>query len=356
MLKIQEWLQQNNFNYPLLETQLGITSNFHPSDDRVILNYSQINSPKLNEIVRECRGLCLNSKTGDLIGRGFRRFFNLNETQEPFDWSDFTCFEKVDGSLVLIYYYKDKWHLQTRNSYSQSEINDSGITWHELIESTLPEGWKDSFDKNTTYVGEICSRYNKVVVDHPIPIFFLLSMFDNITGREHYLDSYIQESETLKLNRPNIHKLSSQLEVEQYLKQLEQDKKLDEGFVLRDKNNNRIKCKSALYLRFHYIFSNGEPKTEKLLEFILNGEVDELLSYFPVYKLRSENIKERAEKLFKELDNLWYCYHKEPNRKLFALAVKDHPLASVLFNLRDDKGEFKQLFNEAIMKKPHLLE
>jgi len=38
------------------------------------------------------------------------------------------------------------------------------------------------------------------------------------------------------------------------------------------------------------------------------------------------------------------------------LGVKDHPLASVLFNLRDDKGEFKQLFNEAIMKKPHLLE
>jgi hypothetical protein len=75
-----------------------------------------------------------------------------------------------------------------------------------------------------------------------------------------------------------------------------------------------------------------------------------------MYKLRLENIKERAEKLFKELDNLWYCYHKEPNRKLFALGVKDHPLASVLFNLRDDKGEFKHLFNEAIMKKPHLLE
>lgn len=80
MLKIQEWLIQNNFNYDLLKSQLNVSANFHPNDDRVILNYCQIESPKKNLIVQECRGLVLNSKNGEIIAKSFNRFFNLGES------------------------------------------------------------------------------------------------------------------------------------------------------------------------------------------------------------------------------------------------------------------------------------
>ena len=50
----------------------------HHSDGRIILNYDQINSPKENEIVGECRALTV-TECGDLIARSLPRFFNAGE-------------------------------------------------------------------------------------------------------------------------------------------------------------------------------------------------------------------------------------------------------------------------------------
>lgn len=90
MLETQKWLIEHNFDYDLLKEKFGIKANHHPTDNRVILNYDQIGSykQKENNIVRECRGLVLDSKTGTLIARSFYRFFNLNETKEEFAWQD----------------------------------------------------------------------------------------------------------------------------------------------------------------------------------------------------------------------------------------------------------------------------
>jgi len=63
--------------------------------------------------------LTLHRHTGELIARGFRRFFNLNEIEETFDWNSFHSFSKEDGSFVLVFYYRDQWCLQTRNSFAQ---------------------------------------------------------------------------------------------------------------------------------------------------------------------------------------------------------------------------------------------
>lgn len=78
-MKIQDWLRNNGGNLELLEEQLGIKSNCH-EDGRVILNYDQINSPKNNDLVRECRGLVLDKNNNwELVARSFSRFFNLGE-------------------------------------------------------------------------------------------------------------------------------------------------------------------------------------------------------------------------------------------------------------------------------------
>lgn len=78
-MKVQEWLRNNGGNLELLEEQLGITHNVH-EDGRVILNYSQIDSPKQNPIVMECRGLILDKNNNwELVARSFPRFFNRGE-------------------------------------------------------------------------------------------------------------------------------------------------------------------------------------------------------------------------------------------------------------------------------------
>ena len=161
---------------------------------------------------------------------------------------------------------------------------------------------------------------------------------------------------TLKLNRPQVIPLISQKELEQLLDKLEDDDPTFEGVVIRDRNNTRLKIKSKSYLRLHRIFSCGEPKTEQLLDIIFNKEEDEILLYWPEYTLRISGIKQNLVKLYKEVEALWYCFHDQKNRKKFALSIKDHPLCAVLFQLKDEKGTMRELFNQVIVKKCHLLE
>lgn len=54
---VQDYLKANGGNFAKLENELGIRSCFSGIDNRVILNYNQLDSPKENPIVRECRAL-----------------------------------------------------------------------------------------------------------------------------------------------------------------------------------------------------------------------------------------------------------------------------------------------------------
>lgn len=78
MLKVQEFLRNGGTIKELEETK-GIVSTYSETDPLVILNYSQIDSPKKDPICMECRGLTLELNTWNLVARSFLRFFNLNE-------------------------------------------------------------------------------------------------------------------------------------------------------------------------------------------------------------------------------------------------------------------------------------
>jgi hypothetical protein len=72
-LKVEEYLQNKTFDD--LTDELGIGVKKHPNLPLVILDYSQIDSPKLHPIVRECRGLILNYDSKKLVAKSFNRFF-----------------------------------------------------------------------------------------------------------------------------------------------------------------------------------------------------------------------------------------------------------------------------------------
>jgi hypothetical protein len=68
--------------------------------DRVVLNYDQIESPRFDPIVDECRALILKKNTWGVLARGYDRFYNVGEdpntSKFPFD-SRFVRFdEKIE--------------------------------------------------------------------------------------------------------------------------------------------------------------------------------------------------------------------------------------------------------------------
>lgn len=321
-----------------IKDELGIKSNLH-EDGRVILNYNQIDSPKLDECVRECRGLVLDSNNNwELVARAFPRFFNLGECREEQDrfiWSDCTATDKEDGSLILIYQWKNEWHVNTRGSFGDGKVGDSIWNWRDIVDMALGVNWEYFLNPFYTYVGELCSMYNKVVRIYEKPEFYLLTCFDDMY--EVHYEQVIRLADEAGMKLPNnTHVFYSEEQVEHYIKAMGETDSTYEGVVLRDSNNLRIKVKTAEYVALHRMSNNGNIASPKnLIPFILKGEEDEVLTYFPELTDYVAEVKEVMEKAYMEMDNYWYCFHDEKNRKKFALAIQKCKFRSILFKAMD---------------------
>jgi hypothetical protein len=344
-MKIQEWLRNNGGNLELLEEQLGITHNVH-EDGRVILNYSQIDSPKDNAIVRECRGLVLDSNNNwELVARAFPRFFNVGEFPEEFktfNWDECSALHKEDGSLLLVYYWNYEWRFNTRNSFGEGEVNYSGLTWKKLALKAIPQSFFDNAMAGVTYVFELCSPYNKIVRQYDKPQVFLLTAYDTLRNKEDR-DRLLRN---LGVKSPNYVHFECETHAENYIRKMADDDPTFEGVVLLDRSTGvRWKIKSPEYLALHRIANNGDPCHPKnLLPFILSGELDELYAYFPEVKPYVDQMQKKIDLEWKEVDNYWYVWWDEPSQKKFALGVKDSKHSGILFSARKHEVEPRELF------------
>ena len=337
MLEVQKYLRSGK-TFDDLSADFGIKSSFHPEDPLVILNYDQIESPKTNTIVRECRALTLETTNFDVVARSFSRFFNWGEVQDEMKYFDFTNFNiqsKEDGSLVLIYYFDGKWRANTRGSFADSNMQFQDFTWHEGICKAFGSNLQDAglaLNKDFTYVCEFVSPWNKVVRKYDNPALYLLTMFDPKENHELSISQVDSFADVGGFLRPDVYTFSSIDEIQDYLLQMENDDSTFEGVVIRDSGNRRWKLKSSTYLGLHKLRGNDNIWNPKhLLTFVLSGEGDELLTYFPEAKevfleLESDVLKAQVSTI-----ETWSDHKDIKDQKEFALAVKDHPF-SVLFS------------------------
>ncbi len=336
MLETQSIIK--NKGQEFLTEKLGITLNFH-DDGRVILNYSQLDSPKLHSAVRECRGLVLDSKNNwSLVARSFFRFFNWMEfydEQKNFLWEASHAQHKEDGSLITVYFYNGKWCVNTRNTFGDGLVNNWDFSWESLVKSLLPKDFENKLDQRYSYVFELCTKFNKVVRFYQEPKLYLLSMFDLTFNRELSLSEVDRYAEILGLVRPDVQFFQSIEDVEEYINDLAVSDSSFEGVVLRDINNVRFKVKTATYLALHRMMGNSGFTPKNILPLVLANELDEVLCYFPEIEEKANKIKGLIDQWSKELSNLWFCYHDEDSRKKFAMAVKSHPLSWALFEAKD---------------------
>lgn len=344
MLNVQEFLQKTGGDLALLKQYYGINAIKHPTDSRVILNYDQIDSSKykFEPIVRECRALTLDSKDWSLVARGFYRFFNWGEypaEMKKFNFEFSTAQFKEDGSYINVYFWNNRWHVQTRGSFGDGSVNDF-ITWRQLFELAAPPNLFGSLNPQYTYVFELCSLYNQVVRRYDTPSLFLLTVFDQYT--EFVVEAIQDVGKEIHVQTPETMKFEGIMDVEKFLMERERVDKTFEGFVLRDLNNVRFKMKNPSYVALHRLSNNGNIASEKnLVKFVLEGEKDELLTYFPYVKDSYLKLEEKIFNVSKELSNYWYCFKDEKSRKKFALAVQKCPMNNFLFEAKTklDNGE-----------------
>lgn len=337
---------------------MGIKSNFHPSDERVILNYDQILSNKLDLIVRECRALTLNRHDYSLIAKSFHRFLNWSEgtrnEMNRFNWDNCVATSKEDGSICSVFYWKNKWHIQTRNSYGDGYVNNSIHTWREIFEMGLDPNKLDPVE-GRNYVFELCSLYNQVVRIYKEPTCYLLTIFDGLMEWTHEaVESFSSE---FSLKRPFSILCRDPFEVSSAVAEMAKDDKSFEGYVLRDCYNHRYKFKNPGYLALSHLANNGAIGSIKyIVPIVLKGEEAEIIAYFPNIEETVNKVKFHIEKILQELDNSFYCFHDVKNRRTFAEKIEKVPFKQVLFNLYGTPYNKENVRDELVKQSNNLIE
>ncbi len=344
MLQVQEFLKQNTIDD--LTAQLGIKASKHETLPLVILNYDQIESPKTHPVVRECRGLVLHADTHQVVAKSFPRFFNWGEVadeMELFDFSDFSVHSKEDGSLVLLYHFENEWRVNTRGSFAGDPIQHQNFTWAEAIVKALGvvslKDLNGKLNEDYTYVGEFCSPWNKVVRKYDKPTFYLLTIMDRRSLAEVGIAQCDAIAKEMGWLRPIQYTFSSIDQIQEWLREQSATDATFEGVVIRDSKNARWKIKSATYLGLHRLKGDDVWNPKHLLPFILAGEEDELLTYFPEVRDRFFELKSQILDEYCKLVEAWGDHRHIEDQKEFALTIKGQRFSSLLFQVRKEHGK-----------------
>jgi len=336
-----EYLQKNGLEN--LNKEYGIEYTIHPNDGRIILNYSQINSHhcKFHPIVRECRGLVLDNDY-NLIARAFPRFYNLGEDpKQKFNWSSFIANEKVDGSLIIAYWWNDSLHINTRGSFGNGLVGKSSYTWRQLFELAVNIAEvREICIAGYTLCFELCTPYNQVVAYHESPKAFLLSAFHGVEEVHYDFLTYLDYDFAQVF-----YEFSNVEEILTFINKEGKKNPTFEGLVLRDDNNERIKVKSEDYLRLHRLSNNGHVADfENILDAVLEFETAEIVSVFSSLRPKVTLVEDYVYREIGQLQQIWEEYKNIKSRKEFANAVKSLSFSFLLFAALDSGINPSQLF------------
>lgn len=296
-----------------------------------------------DDITLQSRGLVTDNE-GNVVARPFKKFFNIEEGKHN-PTEEFEVFEKMDGSLGVLFNYKDEWILATRGSFT-SEQSKKG---YELLKKYPIE----KLDKNNTYMFEILFTENRIVVDYgDYEGLVLLGAFNTKTGEE------VPYSELKSLEGFDVVKKYDGIKDYTTLKDLVDNNA--EGFVVRFSNGERMKIKGKEYIRLHKIMTN--ISTTGVWEHLsTGGDINELLKnvpdeFYKKVKEYSDTLKygfyRVSEDCGKSHDYFRYGKYNdhevEPTKKEYAEHVMKNshpPYRSVMFAMWDRKPYNKLIWN-----------
>jgi RNA ligase len=362
----------------------------HPTLPLSIYNYSRTcqYGRLWDEITLNCRGLVLDNE-GNVIAKPFPKFFNYEEhTAEEIPNELFEVYEKMDGSLGILFYYerelsyteryrlwfngnyetgmeyceeivpnfddpyfhptpktKGEWHIATRGSF----VSEQAVKGKELL-------GKYNFQKlhtDYTYLFEIIYKENRIVCDYDFEDVVLLGVINTKTGIEVNLHNDTEDVRIQNIIR-NIG-LNVVMRYNTFGEGFDELKReisnSREGYVIRFKNGMRMKIKGDEYVRLHRILTNFS--TTDIWELLRSGgNMNEFLDRVPdefdnwvrltMLELQSqfESIKFRSVTDFE-----YYKMQSNGDKKEFALLIKNNDYRSILFAMWDGKS-----YNDTIWK------
>lgn len=225
---------------PYIEKRL-VSEQIHPEDEDIrIFNYTQLTQfdQLWDDVTRQCRGLIMNVKTGEILARPFPKFFNYGEHVQknwliPNEIPIIT--EKMDGSLGIMYTLNDKTWIATRGSFTSDQAIWATKWWRE-------NKGDEPYGNDITRLFEILYPENRIVVNYDFSGLVHLASIDTKTGLQ--VEDMMPVRKVKNIEVTNLEELTKL------------DEPNSEGFVIfYPKENLRMKIKFPEYVRLHKLIT-----------------------------------------------------------------------------------------------------
>lgn len=304
----------------------------HPTAPLHIYNYTAKAqyAGMWNHATLTCRGVITDSM-GTILARPFTKFFNLEQVEHLPD-EPFEVYEKLDGSLGILYWLGDEPYISTRGSFEspQSQIATELLRAYDL----------SGLDRRMTYLFEIIYPENRIVVNYgDRRELVLLAIIDTATGREFPLT---EVGFPVAKKHDGVNDVAS-------LRALNWDN--SEGFVVRFVSGLRVKVKCAEYVRLHRLLTGVSEKmileeylmTEANMTSLLERVPDEFHRWLQqtVNNLRAQydDIERTAQQVFTAAE--------AATRKEYAAIFTKTAYSAILFHMLDGR-DYSQLIWKSI--------
>lgn len=322
----------------------------------ILFKYNQIDTQfdKCGKIALEARGIVLDEDTNDVVNYGFNKFFNIGEPNASvLDASSMTSSTKIDGSIIKIRRFPDDQLListngtiDAHNAMVAEQLGCPYKSFGDIVDDVLIkkfgsiDTFKDLLDIHKTYIFEMVSPWTRVVTPFKENYLYLIGCRSLVpeTGftEFHFWECPLKEH----FKTPEILDFSSIDKCLEYAQTLDWT---NEGFVVMDKDFNRVKVKNASWLAVHHLCENHTMSYRRAVDIARANEIDEVIGYFPEFKDALIEVKDKYVELIKNLENAWKRFNEYSDelttRKDQAIAIQKEfgKYSGVGFSLLDKK-------------------
>ena len=322
--------------------------------DCTLIKYNQLFSDFKEPMVREARGIIVQKKGRKyrLVRIAFTKFFCVGDPNAKRDLyklahrKQWFVEEKIDGSLITLAWWDNKWHVSTSGnidaykaplSFANGDIQNFGKLFEYASKGKIDY---KQLNKRFTYIFELVGLENKVVVPYEVEDIYYLGRRNNNTLLEvpYFKDNCagVEDCKRPKCRVVDISKNPKKIikELQREVNGFTKDQEHFEGYVISDGSlKTRVKMKSSKYLELSSQKGDGVFSARKILLMIKDHKDDDVLSSFPEYKPQFDDIRNKLSnwmiELKNDIDEMKSL--KFESRKDLAMWAKEKKFSSILF-------------------------
>lgn len=301
-------------------------------DGYTLIKYNQLFSDFKQEMVREARGFIVKKQGRKYVPvcLPFTKFFCAGDPnakkdlKKLFHKKQWCVEEKIDGSLIKLWFDNEEWHISTSGTISakdapvQFEMHDIKNYEDLFMYASKDKIEWNKLDKHYTYLFELVGLENKVIVPYEQEDIYYLGRRHNYTFYEipYEKDDCVGVE---KCKRPKYKCVTLSQSPKKTIKALQeevnnltQQDEHFEGYVISDRSlKTRVKMKSLKYLELFTQKGNGVFSEKKILLTILDHKDDDVLSAFPEYTPQFNVVKnlfnQWIEKIKQDINYMQSC-------------------------------------------------